>query len=246
MENEKLQINLGDGVTRGEVILREGKAPELLPDLPPVKTELRGTIGSVGEYLAKRAVTGQFSQERSHLIVDRENVTLTLVVNEEDAYHRGTVEGKLEFHPAFVGFGINSGKVWTPTELGMYMKMNRVFFADRSANMALVTALMNFTATVNNSIERSANEKGDRTDNFSQVVNSNLPPSFMLNLPIFKGMQPEPIEVETFAQIDGRTVAFVLLSPGAQETLETLRDQVIDNQLDAIRAIAPNIAIIEQ
>ncbi len=58
-------------------------------------------------------------------------------------------------------------------------------------------------------------------------------------------MQPETIEVETFAQVNGREVAFVLLSPGAQVTLEDLRDKVIDEQLEQIREIAPEIAIIE-
>lgn len=58
-------------------------------------------------------------------------------------------------------------------------------------------------------------------------------------------MSAETIEVETFAQVNGREVSFVLMSPGAQATLEDLRDKVIDNELDKIRDIAPDIAIIE-
>jgi hypothetical protein len=88
-------------------------------------------------------------------------------------------------------------------------------------------------------------ESGDRTDNFAQVVNSNLPKSFVLNIPVFKGMPVETLEVETFAQINGREVAFTLLSPGANQTLEEIRDKVIDDQLAQVREIAPNIAIIE-
>ena len=52
-------------------------------------------------------------------------------------------------------------------------------------------------------------------------------------------------KVEAFAQVNGREVAFVLLSPGAQVTLEDLRDKVIDEQLEQIKEIAPEIAIIE-
>lgn len=94
-------------------------------------------------------------------------------------------------------------------------------------------------------IDRNVKENGDRTDNFAQVVNSNLPESFTIQMPIFKGMQPETIEVETFAQVNGREVSFVLLSPGAQATLEDLRDKVIDEQMEKVREIAPEIAIIE-
>jgi hypothetical protein len=209
------------------------------------KQTFSGVIGAPVEYLKKRVATGQFTQERSHLIVNREDIKLSLVINEDDEYNRGRVAGTLEFHPKFVEFGINTGKVWTPTELGLFFKMNRAFFPDRATNMKLVSELMNFSATVNNKIERAMKENGDRTDDFAQVVNSNLPPSFVLNVPIFKGMDAETLEVETFAKVNGREVAFTLLSPGANQTLEEIRDKAIDAQLEQIREIAPNIAIIE-
>lgn len=247
MENEKLQINLGDGVTGAEVILREGAAAKVLDPKPPVKTNIEGTLHTVAEYLSKRVLTGQFTQERAHILVNREDVTLTLIINENDEYERGTIRGTLEENPAFVGFGINNyNKLWAPSELGLYVKMNRAFFADIAANRALVTELMNYKATVNNKVERSAKESGDRTDNFEQVVHSNLPKSFTLRIPIFKGYPAEVIEIETFAQVNGRDVAFILLSPAAKELLEDLRNTAIDTELEAIRGIAPDIAIIEQ
>lgn len=246
METEKLQINLGQNVTKAEVIIREGAAVKELEPKAPLKTNISGTIGTVSEYLRKRVKTGQFTEERSQLIVNREDITIKLIINEDDAYNTGEVKGKLQIHPKFEEFGINSGKIWTPTELGLFFKMNRAFFVDRAENMKLVTTLMNFTASVNNTIERSVKENGNRTDNFAQVVNSNLPESFRLRIPIFKGMQSEDLEVETFAQINGREVNFMLLSPGANQTTEDLRDNVIDDQLAAIREIAPQIVIIEE
>lgn len=245
MQNEKLQINFAPGMAKAELVLREGVAPKELDPKAPVKTQLNGVIGAVVEYLTKRINTGQFAQKDCHILVNRENIEITLIINEADEYKRGEIVGKLGYNPKFVEFGINGGKVWTPTELGMFIKMNRAFFADRSENMKLVSCLMNFTADVNNKIDRAVKENGNRTDNFAQVVNSNLPESFTIQMPIFKGMQAETIEVETFAQVNGREVAFILLSPGAQATLEDLRDKVIDEQLKQIREIAPEIAIIE-
>jgi hypothetical protein len=245
METEKVQIVLGENVTKTEVILREGAAVKELEPKAPIKTKLSGVIGVPVEYLTKRVATGQFTQERSFLIVDREEIKLSLVINEDDEYNRGQVDGTLEAHPKFIEFGINTGKVWTPTDLGLFFKMNRAFFPDKATNMKLVTDLMNFSATVSNKIERSVKESGDRTDNFAQVVNSNLPASFVLQIPIFKGIKSETLEVETFAKINGREVAFTLLSPGANQVLEEIRDTTIDAQLEAIKAIAPDIAIIE-
>ena len=243
MEKEKINITLTEGVS--EVIIREGEAVKLLDPKPPICPHITGTIGVPFEYLKKRVNTGQFTQERSYLNVIREFIFLELIINEHDEYERGEISGKLDYHPSFVEFGINRGKIWTPTELGMFFKMNRAFFKDKKINMKLVSDLMNFTATVNKKVEQSVKESGDRTDNYVQVVNSNLPEKFTLSMPIFKGMPPEEIEVETFVNIDGRSVSFVLLSPGAKQIMEEIRDTVIDEQLAKIVEIAPDLAIIE-
>lgn len=245
MESNKLNIHLGEEASKVELTVREGAAPRQLEIKPPVAIDISGVIGAPLEFLRKRVDAGQFEQKRSHLIVNRDAVSLRLVINEDDPYLSGNVVGVLSYHSKFVEFGINMGKVWTPIKLGQFFKMNRAFFTDKEENMNLVAKLMNFTATVNNSIERSAKESGDRTDNFSQVVHSNLPESFKLSIPIFKGMSAEELEVETFANVDGRDVEFVLMSPGANEVLETTRDRVIDEQLEMIKEVAPDIAIIE-
>lgn len=248
MENERMQVNFGQGVTKGELVIREVNEVNELPVKAPLKIGIVGTIGAPFEFLQKRMdQKEQINQKRCHILVDRDKISIGLVFNENDDYNKGTITGKLEYNPKFVEFGINnSSRVWTPTELGLFFKMNRAFFPDRAENMKLVTELMNFTATVNNSIERSAKENGDRTDKFAQTVNSNLPAAFTLNIPIFKGMPAETLTVETFAQVSGREISFILLSPAANETMETVRDQVIDEQLKQIRDICPDIAIIEQ
>lgn len=206
MENEKMIVNLAPGMSTAELVIREGKAVAQLEPKAPVKTTLNGVIGVVQEYLGKRVATGQFTQERSHIIVNREEVSIELVINEDDEYTRGSVK----------------------------------------ENMKLVTALMNYEGTVNQQVRQGIDAKGNRTDNFSQVVQSNLPESFKLRIPIFKGRPAEDLEVETFASVNGRDIRFVLLSPGAEETLESIRDATIDEELDAIKEIAPNIAIIEE
>ncbi|MDR0384524.1 MAG: hypothetical protein LBH60_00425 [Prevotellaceae bacterium] len=242
---KKVSVVLPQGANFAEVVVREGSAIKVLDPKAPVKTKLSGVIGVPFEYLKKRLGASQFTQENSHLIVDREKIKITLIINESDEYTRGEISGALEFHPNFIAFGINTVKIWTPTELGLFLKINRVFFPDKDANMKLVTELMNFTATINSRLEKSVRETGDRTDHFAQTVQSNLPKSFTIEIPIFKGMPIGTLEVETFAKINGREVSFTLLSPGANQMLETIRDQVIDEQLTEISKIAPKLAIIE-
>jgi hypothetical protein len=247
MQNEKMQINLAAGMSKAEVIVREVSKVNELEVKAPVKINLNGVLGCVYEFLLKRKdQSEQIFQKRCHIIVNREKISIKLVFNEHDEYQMGTVSGTLTINSKFNEFGINADKVWSPTQLGLFFKMNKSFFPDKAENMRLVSELMNFIGTVNSSIERSVKESGDRSDKFEQVVNSNLPKSFKLKIPVFKGTDSENIEVETFAQVNAKDVSFILLSPAANEIMEDIRDTEIDKQLNLIREICPDIAIIEQ
>ena len=240
------EIHCAPGQERLTLTALEGQAPKRLDEKAPLGIDITGTIGAVQEYLAKRVDSGQFNQKDCHILVNRDKGSIHLVFNERDAYKQGQVKGVIETNPKFDEFGINdASRVWQPAELGMFCKMNRTFFPDRSENMKLVSKLMNFTATVNSSLQNGVKQSGDRTDEFSQTVDSNLPASFRLKIPVIKGGMPEEIEIETFAKISGREVSFVLISPDAAALVEDVKANAIDEQLAAIRETAPDIAIIE-
>ncbi|MCI2145809.1 MAG: hypothetical protein LKK08_06130 [Bacteroidales bacterium] len=246
-DDKKIVVNLPQGTTKAEVVIRKGEAPDEIEPKPPIPLDLEGMLGTTLEFITKRiSEKDQINQKRCNIYVDREEISITLITNEDDEYKMGKVKGTLKTSAIYELFGINDKDTkWAPADLGMFMKMHRSFFPNKTENMSLVTTLMHFTATVNNTIERSMKENGDHTDNFAQVVNSNLPKSFHLKLPIFVGLPAEDIEVETFAQINGREVIFYLLSPAANDIIEDARTSVIDDQLDKIKAIAPDIVIYE-
>lgn len=247
MKNETLQVNFADGVTKGEIIIREVQKVNELEIKAPVKVSLSGIISAPLEFLTKRLdQPDQVNQKRCHVIVSREKLSIKLIINEHDEYTSGCVTGTLEQHPKFKEFGINSGKGWDPNELGQFFKMNRAFFPDKSENMDLVSKLKSFEAKVNTSIDKKKSDSGDFADNYNGVVNANIPGAFKLRIPLFKGRPAEEIEVEFYASINGRTVLLQLYSPGANQAVEELRDQVINEQIDSIKTLAPDIAIIEQ
>jgi len=243
---KELEIHCAPGQDKLTVVQLEGNAPKQLDEKAPVAVEIKGTIGAVQEYLSKRVNSGQFEQKDCHILVNRDKGVIHLIFNERDAYRMGQVAGVIETNPKFDEFGINNSSiVWQPAELGLFIKMNRTYFPDRNQCMELVSTLMNFTATVNSSLQNSIKQNGDRGDEFRQTVNSNLPESFKLMIPVLKGGKPEEIDVETFAKISGRDVTFVLISPDAAALIEEIKATEIDAQLTAIREIAPDIAIIE-
>ena len=167
------------------------------------------------------------------------------LIDKENDYYRNEVSGVLQPSKEMMEFGINTDKKWDPIKLSQFFKMHRAFFKDKAQNMSLVSTLKNFKAKVNQDIERSKEENGSKTDNYSQVVDSNLPKSFKLNIPLFKGFACEEIEVEIYADVDGRDVSLSLVSAGANEAIEEYKNRVIDEQLNLIRGIAPDIVIIE-
>lgn len=247
MNDEKVKVVVHPN--NDEVVVRMIELDEdkyTLPVLEPLKVKLCGTIDAVHEYLTKRLNAGQFEQKDCHILVNREKLSITLITNETDDRNQAIITGALAFYPKYVQFGINTDKMWEPTGLSKFLKLNRAVFPDMAQNMELVSILKNFKARINQKVENSREDNGSRADNYSQVVNSNLPKSFVVAMPIFKGRPVEQIEVELLADIDGRDVKLALCSPGAEVIVEEERNKAIDEQLSLIRSLAPEIAIIEQ
>lgn len=100
MENEKLQVVLGQGVTKAELVVREVSEVNELEVKAPIKVDLSGTIGAPLEFLTKRlSEEDQINQKRCHVLVNRENLTIKLVICEDDQYKEGKVLGTLQKHP---------------------------------------------------------------------------------------------------------------------------------------------------
>lgn len=242
-----MQINLGQGVTKAEVVIREVDKVNELPVLEPEKVSITGTIGSILSFLEKRwGCEGQIDRGHTHIIVDRDNFSMMLVANETDARNRIVVSGKLQLSRQFAAFHINDGYAWEPVQLSQFIKMNRAYFSNRDENMKMVSVFKNFKAKVNTDYERDRKENGSYTDNYSQIVDSNMPDRFSVVLPVFKGTEAQSIDVETYATIDGHDVTVQLVSPGAQEVVDRTLDAIIDGQIAAIMEIAPEIPFIEK
>lgn len=143
-------------------------------------------------------------------------------------------------------FGINDGeKGWIPAKLGQFLRLNRGLFEDKEKCMVLVSNLKNFNAKAKAEIEKQRDPSGSVADVYRCQVESNLPKSFTVNMAIFKGTAKQPIEIEFDHYLTNGEVFLQLVSPGANEVMESYRDKCIDEVLDKIKDIAPDIAILE-
>lgn len=251
MENQEksLCINIENytGDKPIEVIHRIGtatKAAEILPTKEPVKISAEGVITTPLDWLSKRVDT--IDQKKANVKVDREKMTIILTINEDDYYKKDTFVGKVEFSEVFEKFGINDASFgWIPAKLGQFLRINRVLFADKEECMKLVSQLKNFTANAKAEIQKQRDPSGSMANVYRQEVESNLPKSFTINVAIFKGTAKTPIEIEFDHYLKDGEVLLQLVSPGANELTETYRDSCIDDVLNKIKAIAPDIAIME-
>lgn len=236
MKNE-LKFELSSIPFGNEMIIRKGVA---LEPKEPLKVLITGTINSVSEYLKKRPI----DPNQCHVLVDRDKMSVTLIVNEK-YYYRDTVVGQIILNPEFTKWGINNDNVlYSSHDLAKKIKMNRYQFASLEKATELVTVFQNLKAKVQKEIESSDNHRGAVKRSVIQVVNEmSIPERFDIITPIFKGDKKRTVPVEII--IDAETMNCSLISPEAIDIVARERDNFIDQEVNAIHDLHPSLAVFE-
>lgn len=235
MKNEITFSNLN--LSGNELIIREGEA---LPAVEPVKFIINGTIESPFKWLEMKK--SAINVIDCNVLVDNDKGQIKLTINEKDAYS-DTIIGVLSLHPDFVKFGINSGQQITPNELAEKIKMYRSCFKDKDTAMKLVKDLRNFTAKINKELESFKDDRANYALKKTQVVDTNLPASFILVVPIFKGQPKESFEVEI--NIDADKLTCSLVSPVANDFIYDFKSKIINQEIEKIKSLLPELVVIE-
>jgi hypothetical protein len=107
--------------------------------------------------------------------------------------------------------------------------MNRKLFDSKVIAMNLVSELRNFKAKVNKTIEEKSDDRANYANLREQVVNSNIPESFNLTVPLFVGFKPVIFAVEVIIDPDDFNCA--LISPDAADEMRKLKEVTMDEQI---------------
>lgn len=221
-----------------ETVIRFGNA---LPLKEPKAVSISGTIDAPARWIEKRK--DDIVSADAHVIVDRDNMQITLNTDENSEYSDQIV-GTLSLSSEMQEFGINTGESMSCFDMADRIKQLRSYFDTMQTAMKLVTDLRNFKAKVDKDLELSDDKRGNRRAIMAQTVESNLPDSFKVELPIFKGMQKVTIEVEV--EINPNDLSCTLVSPEAHDIVVKERDMHMDAVIDRIKDAAPAIVIIEK
>lgn len=233
---EKLtEMNIEDGK---DMVIRFGDA---LPLKEPKYVSIHGTIDAPARWVEKRK--DDIVSADAHILVDRDHMTITLNTDENNFYSDQIV-GTLTLSTEMQEFGINTGEYMSCFDMADRIKQLRTYFETQQDAMKLVTELRNFKAKVDKELELSDDKRGNQKILRAQTVESNLPKSFNVNMPIFKGTEKRTFEVEV--EINPNDLSCTLVSPDAHDIVVQERDNQMDAVLGRIAEAAPNIVIIEQ
>jgi hypothetical protein len=207
----------------------------------PKSIEVKGgAINTVHEYLSKKVVVDEVI-EHSKIEFCYDKLYINLLY---DARQRNpdVIQGSLKLHPDLEKFNINSGKSYSTFELADFIKMNRHYFENKEYAMKLVSELRNFEGKVNRDLEAKADERGNKRALINQVVESNIPSSFYLEVPVFVGQEKIRLEVEVSINA---SFECSLISPDLKELIDLKSKEILGLELDLIRRLHPELKIFE-
>ena len=208
-----------------EVVFREGTALKL-HELQTLT--LSGSIQAPGDFLDVRRE--QFPIAGTHVIVNRDKALIQLSAQDREEIGKIIIQGVMEPHPDFLRAGINDPDAYrTLNELANWIKMNRKLFDSKVIAMNLVGELRNFKAKVNKSIEEKSDDRANYINLKEQVVNSNIPESFNITVPLFVGFKSVTFSVEVV--IDPDDLSCALISPDAADEIRKLKEVTLDEQI---------------
>ena len=205
--------------------IRQGDA---LPLHEVQNLAISGTLQAPGDFLSVRGE--QFPKDKTHVIVDDNAGTIRLTSGDRDEIGVINITGILKLHPDLVNLGVNnSAVVRQPQDLAKFIKMNRTLFESKDVAMTLVAQLRSFKAKVNKEMEESSDDRANYSSRIQQVVESNIPDGFKVNVPLFIGETAITFVVEIV--IDPDDFGCALISPDAADLVKRNRKLLLDEQL---------------
>lgn len=224
---EKIEFNAH---VPGDFTVREGKALEVFH---PKALNIVGMLSAPFEFLQSKKESGVYGAYHSHLLVDKENETLTLVLNEKDEKSRDTITGKLSVDPQLSKWHINSGQRWTVPTLLQFIRERKFFFADPADHDKLIKSLQKWHVNVEREIKKFNDNSGNSLDSLETKVASveGLVSKFVLEIPIFKGYPKEKFTVEIGLDPKSTQVDIFLFSDELFELTITRRNAIFETEL---------------
>lgn len=232
MENLHLKIEQIQGDT---LTIREGQA---LPLLPPKKIEISGDIKTVSTFVSGRKGKSEtnaglqfINPSRAFVAVDKKGRSITLQLDPQDV--NGTVvTAKLEPNPDLAQFHINDNQQFSQRELINLLKFSKLYFEDFGKHGDLLKAYTAFSAKTSTDLSNDSDSRGNKNFAFNKKVETGLPQTFVMNVPVFKGQAPKRFMVEICLDVTDAAASFWFESVELAELMEIEGETIIREELN--------------
>lgn len=215
------------------LVIRTGEAEKIYP---PRKVNITGNIQAPGEYFKKRQPQIADKLHLTHVIVDIEQLSIKLVINETSEFAE-FVSGKLEYFKEFIDFGINRQKKYGIQELYKMLKLKRAYFQRREDHATILEQLRKFEAKTEVEFQSMNDFKGASAMKKIETCKTNLTYNFVLSIPIFKGFEAAtfPVEIE-FEPHDGGIICWLVSQDLAELEIKN-RDEIMEKEIKQFESI---------
>lgn len=236
---QKLELNLAQ-IEGNEIIYRNGSAAPI--EIPNVGI-ISGDINTISSFMSKRypcpstsdSLGLQFvDKDRAVVTVDREKFEITLDLDPESP-RCTSVTGKLSLAPELEKFCINTTKSFTREELVKLIRFNKIWFNSRDQAETLLASYMAFKAEVNANIGKLSDTRGNVDNSYKKTVTTNIPTSFVLNVPVFKGQGKRQFRVEIDIEATDASTRFWLVSEELNDLIVIESEQILNQQLECCK-----------
>lgn len=245
MEPE-IKVNFSPEGDIGTLLIGKANTPPL-----PQKLVIQGNFQSVSEFASKRMAVGEdvrSAQQEitpgwSVVICNNEQMTIKLLTDPNDEFAT-EVTGKAEYTDVFNEFGINQNKMFNREQLVKLIRFNRRYFPNKEEHANLLAKYQAFKAHVHKDLTDESDRRGNRNFGINKTVSSDLPETFVLKIPIFKGENDVSFPVEIALEENDSGVRFWFESVELSELLADMKDVMFDRELKELRLF--NVPIIIQ
>lgn len=224
-----------DGESTTPITILHGKA---LEPLHPRRLEIKGHITCVAEYLQRFQQPHLFginqqaiNQATAIIICDRAKMKITFDNDPNDTF--GTVIiGSLEISEELEAFNIIKPKEYNTEEFKKLLRYSKRHFAEPDKYNELLAAYQKLRIKTSSELNNQNDNRGNVTIGFEKVVDGhNIPNSFVLNLPLFKGQKKELFRVEICISVTEASARFWLESPELFDLIEERKNEIFEEQI---------------
>lgn len=226
---EKTLENTEDG-EKATIVWLDGKAPEQHNDKP---VDISGTITAPAIFVSKRKEV--IEPLNSHCLASKTNGTMKLVINEQSVCNKFTITGQVEIGKRFKELGINEDKAYSPFDLAKKFKLLRSIFPSRTDHTAIVGLLRNIEAKIKADVDNKDDARGNVEVSYKQALETNIPESFQLKLPLIEGADPTIIDVDIIMELEGgRHIKCYLESMDGADLIEEAMRTLVEEEVAKI------------